>query len=74
MKRKIAHLKLKQYIADTGLTQAQFANQLGIAPAYLSQILHGIRKPSGELICRLAKTSGDYFTVHDFHGDEAIYG
>jgi transcriptional regulator with XRE-family HTH domain len=49
---------LSQYIQNNGLTQAALANQLKIAPAFLSQILSGVRKPGVSLTKRIEAATG----------------
>lgn len=45
---------LAQYISAKSLRQNQFAADLGISDAYLSQILKNLRRPSYDLMCRIA--------------------
>lgn len=49
---------LSRYIQDNGLTQAALAQQLHIAPAYLSQILSGVRRPGIELTKSIEAVTG----------------
>ena len=45
---------LAQYIASNSLRQNQLAADLGISDAYLSQILKKLRRPSYDVMCRIA--------------------
>lgn len=49
---------LSSYIQNNGLTQAALANQLQIAPAFLSQILSGVRRPGVALTKRIEAVTG----------------
>jgi len=49
---------LSTYIRDNALTQAALARTLGIAPAFLNQILSGVRKPGIELTKRIEAVTG----------------
>lgn len=50
--------QLKIYLSDK--RKGDFARSLGIAPAYLSQILSGSKRPSFELMVRIDdETNGD---------------
>ena len=49
--------RLKQYIAEKGLTNTQFADRAGIPRPTLSQILHGRNKTINDVLLRkLVKT------------------
>jgi transcriptional regulator with XRE-family HTH domain len=50
--------KIKKLRTARGYTQSAFARELDISPGYLSQLEMGLRKPSRELIGRMADTLG----------------
>ncbi len=49
---------LSRYLQDNELTQAALAHQLQIAPAFLSQILSGVRKPGIALTKKIEALTG----------------
>lgn len=49
---------LSTYIRDNNLTQAALAHKLGIAPAFLSQIISGARRPGFALAKRIETVTG----------------
>jgi len=60
--------KIKKLRLARGYTQSAFARELGISPGYLSQLEMGLRKPSRELVSRIADTFGaslDYLLRED---------
>jgi transcriptional regulator with XRE-family HTH domain len=48
--------KIKKLRTARGYTQSAFARELDISPGYLSQLEMGLRKPSRDLIGRMADT------------------
>ena len=46
------------FLARTGRTQRGWADELGITPAYLSQIMQGDRVPALALAIRMADQTG----------------
>lgn len=50
--------KIKKLRTARGYTQSAFARELDISPGYLSQLEMGLRKPSRDLIGRMADTLG----------------
>jgi len=46
-------MKIIEYCKKNNITQQNFAFKMGITPAYLSQIIAGIRRPSPELAMRI---------------------
>jgi transcriptional regulator with XRE-family HTH domain len=50
--------KIKKLRTARGYTQSAFARELGISPGYLSQLEMGLRKPSRDLVARMADTLG----------------
>ena len=54
-------LRLKEFISDRlKLSQAAFADKIGLSKGYLSQILSGKSGPSAELIIGIYLNYGDY--------------
>ena len=51
--------QLAEYINANSLRQNQFAADLGISDAYLSQILKSLRRPSYDLMCRIAEVTNN---------------
>lgn len=49
---------LSTYIRDNDLTQAALARTLGIAPAFLNQILSGVRRPGIALTKKIEQVTG----------------
>lgn len=45
---------LKAFLADTGRTQSEFADRLGITQHYLSKIVNGRQRPSLPLALKIA--------------------
>ena len=52
--------KLQSYLA--GKPKAAFAREVGIAPAYLSQLLAGTKTPSLSLMYRIEQVTGGAVT------------
>jgi transcriptional regulator with XRE-family HTH domain len=50
--------KIKKLRVSRGYTQAEFARDIGITPAYLSQLEMGTREPSRALLKRMADRFG----------------
>ncbi len=50
--------KIKKLRTARGYTQSAFARELDISPGYLSQLEMGLRKPSRDLVARMAETLG----------------
>jgi transcriptional regulator with XRE-family HTH domain len=46
-------VKLRNYISDTGMTQAQVAARLGISLRYLGKLMRGERKPTLAMAFRI---------------------
>ena len=49
---------LKKIIAESGMTQKQFAIQSGVTEAAISRYLHGTRQPTMEALLKLKKAAG----------------
>lgn len=47
-------LRLSQLISTRGLTQGEFAKGLGSSPAFVSDMIRGVKKPGAEFLSRLA--------------------
>ena len=52
-------MRLKQLMAETGVTQQQVADALGITAPAMNHYINGRREPSIEMLCKLA----DFFGV-----------
>lgn len=51
--------ELHKHISDANIRQSDFASQIGISGAFLSQILKGTRRPSYDVMLRIdAETNG----------------
>lgn len=50
--------ELLRWLERTACQDAQFAARLGISPAYLSQILHGRRRPGLDVLARMRDLTG----------------
>ncbi len=50
--------KLKRLIKQSGLSQGEVAELLGITETYLSMLVNGKRKPSGPLAAEIASLLG----------------
>jgi len=61
--------KLKQYLKEHGLTQAQFAERIGITRMGLSHILCGRRRPSTRLIIKIVEATEGKVTAEDCIGE-----
>jgi transcriptional regulator with XRE-family HTH domain len=55
-------LNLERHIRRAGLTQARLADMIGITPGYLSNLVSGRRKPSLDLLQKLAAALGVHVT------------
>jgi len=53
--KKSEAIKLKEILSRSGLSARQFSDVLGISEGQMSNILRGIRRPSRELLERLAE-------------------
>lgn len=49
---------LKQFIKDSGVSQREWAQRLGITEGYLSRILSGEKKPSLDLAAEIERQTG----------------
>lgn len=47
-------LRLSQLIATRDLTQGEFAKRLGSSPAFISDMIRGVKKPGADFLIRLA--------------------
>lgn len=61
--------KLTKYLE--GRRKGEFARAVGIAPAYLSQILSGKKRPSFDLMCRIEGESGGLVPVESWKREAA---
>lgn len=59
-------MKPVAWMRAEGLNQARAAPRLGITPHYLSELLSGRKRPSGELLARMWVESGGAITPVDF--------
>lgn len=64
-------MKLAQHIAITGLTQAEYAERIGVSQAAISRYVTGERQPSKAVMRRLRKFSAGQVTANDFDQDLA---
>ncbi len=68
--------KIKKLRTARGYTQSDFARELGISAGYLSQLEMGLRRPSRDLIQRIADNFGaslDYLLLGERGGgDEGV--
>lgn len=60
--------KLKQYL--TKRKHKDFAEQIGISPAFLSQILSGRRKPGGPVIVAIEDATKNAVVLRDWHAPQ----
>jgi transcriptional regulator with XRE-family HTH domain len=58
MRRKRKFDSLREYLDRTNTIQAELSEMAGITQAHLSQILSGRRRPSIQLLFKLAKLTG----------------
>lgn len=56
---------LTEHLAASGLTQRQFAAELGISTSYLSEMVSGLKRPSLSLALRIERETGGAVTVHE---------
>lgn len=49
---------LAGYLQRAGITQQQFARQVGISPQHLSEILSGKKFPSYQVAIRISRAAG----------------
>ena len=59
--------KLQAYLADR--KKADFARMIGTSPSYLSQLLSGHRRPSLEMMRRIAAASGGFVDLNSWLPD-----
>ena len=59
--------RLKQALADKGLSQQEVAAKLGITPTYLCHLLAGDRRPSAALAIALSKLVDGVVDPLDLH-------
>lgn len=57
---------LKEYLVTSGQTQSSFAEKLGIARAYLSEIVAGKKVPSLALAFAIAEATGGAVPVESW--------
>lgn len=53
-----ARAQLQVWLVRSGVPARELARQLGITPAYLSQVRHGDRRPKLETLVQLASITG----------------
>lgn len=59
-------MKLETYLAQSQITQAEFATRIGRAPSYVSQVLRGTIWPSRSVMVSIASATGGAVTANDF--------
>lgn len=59
---------LKEFLADT--RHRDFAEKVGISPAYLSQILSGARTPSLDVACLIEDATGGVVPVRSWQSQK----
>jgi transcriptional regulator with XRE-family HTH domain len=58
-------MKLNQYFSLTRTSKQNFAEQLGVSPAYFSTIVNGKKKPSPRLAKKISELSNGYVTTDE---------
>lgn len=61
-------MTLRQYLALTGLTQQQFANQIRASQSAVSRYVVGLRMPKREHLLRIMEVTDGAVTPTDFLG------
>lgn len=46
---------LKRLMQNKKINQAQLAENVGVSQSFISYMMHGYKKPSVELLCRIAR-------------------
>lgn len=64
-------MKLTDYLAQNGLSEADFAERLEVSPYTVKRYCEGSRVPDHRTIKRIALLTGCRVTPNDFHGVEA---
>lgn len=47
--------RIKEAMESRGVTQAELAEAVGVTQAFMSYVIHGIKKPSVDVLGRIAK-------------------
>lgn len=63
-------MELKQYLKACGLTQLQFAKQIGVTQAMVSSVIHGRYKLRGAVAIQWSKATNWHVTPHEFNRND----
>jgi transcriptional regulator with XRE-family HTH domain len=64
-------MTLQDYLAESSLTQSQFARQIGVKPETIRRYIAGERIPDRDKMAKIALATGCRVTANDFFGIEA---
>jgi transcriptional regulator with XRE-family HTH domain len=64
-------MKLSDYLKKEGLSDAEFARQLGVGRSSIGRYAAGKRKPRWEVLARIAKVTRGKVTALDFMDDRS---
>jgi transcriptional regulator with XRE-family HTH domain len=59
-------MKLRDYLAEAGLSQGAFARRIRLTPPSVSRLVNGLQRPSIDTILAIQRETGGAVTIHDF--------
>ena len=63
-----ARMTLSEYLSEAGLTDAQFAEKLGVNRSTVTRIRNGTHPPSMRTVIRIAEATDGKVTANDLCG------
>ena len=60
-------MRLEEYLAETGLTRAEFARQIGVRQFSITRYLEG-RVPEPSVMCKIIEATEGKVSANDFFG------
>lgn len=61
--------QLQEYLK--GRRKGDFAKEIGVSGPYLSQIIHGVRRPSFDVMCRIEQATNGAVGLYAWRADAA---
>jgi transcriptional regulator with XRE-family HTH domain len=65
-------MKLLAYLAQEKIKPREFAERVGISQPFMSRLLHGQRRPGGQLAMKIEEATGGNVTLRDFYTSNDI--
>jgi transcriptional regulator with XRE-family HTH domain len=61
-------MRLEEYLAETGLTRAEFARQIGVRHITVTRYVREGRVPESSVMCKIIEATDGKVSANDFFG------